>query len=113
MYTARGTFFQSFLGKDQKFAKMEGRTTKRIIKVKRPVDYEEYCTKSLVQPQRPKVEPDPDRPVPSKFFWEMGGKNSEIGFIQFDPILKELTCATCFFQCYGQVSTSSHSIFAV
>ena len=49
---------------------------------------------------------------PLKFFWEMGGKNSEIGFIQFDPILKELTCATCFYQCYGQVSTSSHSIFA-
>ena len=86
------------------------RTNKRIIKVKRPMDYEDltYCSKSLVQPQPPIMEPDPERPVPSKFFWEMGGKNSEIGFIQFDPILKELTCATCFYQCYGQVPLHFH-----
>ena len=84
---------------------------RRIIKIKRPLDYDELCSKSLAQPQRPIMEPDPERPVPSKFFWEMGGKNSEIGFIQFDPILKELTCATCFYQCYGQVPPHIHFSF--
>ena len=40
-------------------------------------------------------------PSPTKSFWNLNKNNNNgMGFFQSDPILGELTCETCLYQCY-------------
>ena len=48
---------------------------------------------------------------PSKFFWYKTEYATDVGFLQFDAVLRELTCITCFYQCYGQNKMMKHIMY--
>ena len=48
-------------------------------------------------------------PSPTKSFWNLTkNNNSGKGFFKSDPILGELTCETCLYQCYGATKMKKH-----
>ena len=48
---------------------------------------------------------------PRNFFWDQDGATEiEKGILKLDPILGELTCRFCYFQCYQKRKMTAHII---